>query len=226
MVLVSMSEAISMSERAEAAFWSDLGALTDQIGVHATACPDGAMETLCLEGVQDAAGLESFLRLYRDQILAPIEFPTILQASVHAGQGEWKALLALDQRLAEEPAMRFFAQPSRLMGRGCLRRLRGLRDVRVLQRYDEAVRDGRAHGWHTVVYGLVLSIFSIPLRQGLVNYQYQILQGFLRSASKTITMKDTLPEGMLAGIEALPMPKLDSPPRETDSTVIAFPEVP
>ena len=36
-----------------------------------------------------------------------------------------------------------------------------------------AVERGEAHGWHTLVDGVTLAIYSLPLRQGLLGYAQQ-----------------------------------------------------
>ena len=56
------------------------------------------------------------------------------------------------------------------MLRACARSAAGsarpLRDQRLVQRYLTAVEQGEAQGWHTLVYGLTLAVYSLPLRQG------------------------------------------------------------
>jgi hypothetical protein len=42
------------------------------------------------------------------------------------------------------------------------------------------VDEGRAHAWHTLVYGLTLSVYSLPLRQGLISYAAQTTRGFMQ----------------------------------------------
>ena len=74
-------------------------------------------------------------------------------------------------------------QASQRVGKTQLKRLRPLRDQRLVQRYLHAVQAGEAQAWHTVVYGLVLSLYSLPLRQGLLSYAQQTTRGFILSAS-------------------------------------------
>jgi len=80
--------------------------------------------------------------------------------------------------------MALFASASQRIGRVQLKRLRPLRDQRGLQRYIRAADAGGAHAWHTLVYGVTLASFSFPLRQGLLNYAEQVLQGFVTSSSR------------------------------------------
>jgi urease accessory protein UreF len=95
-------------------------------------------------------------------------------------------LIAYDSQIAREPVLEPFARPSRRAGQNQLKRLRPLRDHRLLQRYLRAVEEGRADGWHTLVLGLTLSIYSLPIRQGLVLYERQTLQGFVLAAARSL----------------------------------------
>lgn len=114
--------------------------------------------------------LSAFIRRYHAEILAPLELPAIARAAEHTRRNEGRELIALDQSLDREAALRDFADASRRVGRGQLRRLRPLRDHRVLQKYLAASDDGLVRPWHTVVYGVTLGLYAIPLRQGLMGY--------------------------------------------------------
>ncbi len=91
--------------------------------------------------------------------------------------------MALDLVLARDPRMRLFAEASRAVGRSQLRRLLPMRDQRLVRRYYEAVEVGRVNGWHVLVYGVVLDLFSLPLRQGLMTYARQTTSGFIERAA-------------------------------------------
>jgi urease accessory protein UreF len=65
-----------------------------------------------------------------------------------------------------------------------------LRGERRVQRYWRAVQRREAHAWHTIVYGLVLAVYAMPLRQGLINFGYQTVRGFIRSASTRLDLDD------------------------------------
>jgi urease accessory protein UreF len=60
----------------------------------------------------------------------------------------------------------------------------------VVQRYLRAVELGDAHGWHTLVYGLTLAIYSLPLRQGLLGYAHQTTRGFIYAAARTLQLSE------------------------------------
>jgi urease accessory protein UreF len=56
----------------------------------------------------------------------------------------------------------------------------------VIQRYLHALDTGDAHGWHTLVYGLTLAVYSLPLRQGLLGYAQQTTRGFIHAAARSL----------------------------------------
>lgn len=125
--------------------------------------------------IRDTATLEKFLAAYAQRLLLPIELPAIARAWNHVSRGETRELIALDQELTSEPLLTFFATPSREIGQFQLAGLRPMRDQRVVQRYWTAVEAGQAQGWHTLVFGLTLFIYSVPLRQGLCHYAEQTM---------------------------------------------------
>ena len=147
-------------------------------------------EWLCLKPVQDLRSLRLFLHNYQTELLLPLELPAIKSAHGHAARHEVRELVALDQRLAGEPALQSFASASRRVGQSHVRKLRPLRDDRVVQRYLQAIESGQAHGWHTLVYGLTLAIYSLPLRQGLLGYAHQTTRGFIYSAARTLRLSE------------------------------------
>ncbi len=125
--------------------------------------------------IRDTATLEKFLEAYAQRLLLPIELPAIARAWTHASRGETRELIALDQELTNQPLLTFFATPSREIGQMQLANLRPLRDQRVIQRYLTAVDSAQAQAWHTLVFGLTLFIYSLPLRQGLCHYAEQTM---------------------------------------------------
>jgi urease accessory protein UreF len=47
-----------------------------------------------------------------------------------------------------------------------------------------------AHGWHTLVYGLTLEVYSLALRQGLLGYAHQTTRGFIYAAARTLQLSE------------------------------------
>ncbi|HYT59058.1 MAG TPA: urease accessory UreF family protein [Haliangiales bacterium] len=141
--------------------------------------------------VPDGPSLRAFLCEYHSRILVPLELPAICRAHGHAARYEIRELIELDRQLADEPLLQKFATASQRVGKTQLKRLRPLRDQRLVQRYLRAVQAGEAHAWHTVVYGLILSLYSLPLRQGLLSYARQTTRGFVRSASGRLRLGES-----------------------------------
>lgn len=158
--------------------------LLEQIGpADGLARFDAARATRQFARVHDFPSLQSFLGAYQREILLPLEWPAILRAHAHASRYELRELVALDGRLAAEPALRDFAAASCRVGQRQLSKLRPLRDERFMQRYLKAIADGDARGWHTLVYGISLAVYSLPLRQGLLSYAQHTLGGFIDHAA-------------------------------------------
>jgi urease accessory protein UreF len=165
--------------------------LAEQLGSADGLVELGSVSSLLqLPPVNNIPSLRKFLGQYQLCILLPLELPAIEAAHGHATRNEVRELVALDQELAAESVLQNFAGPSRRVGQAQLQKLRPLRDQRVVQRYLAAVENGEAHGWHTLVYGLTLAIYSLPLRQGLLGYAHQTMRGFIYSAARMLALSE------------------------------------
>jgi urease accessory protein UreF len=176
----------------DAAEWlGDWHPLAEQLGSADGLVALGSVSTLLrLRPVRDFASLRAFLISYHEQILVPIELPSIQAAFGHTERNELRELIGLDQELANESILRNFSAASRRVGRSQLQKLRPLRDQRVVQRYLAAVEAELANGWHTLVYGITLEIYSLPLRQGLLGYSHQTTRGFIYSAARMLRLSE------------------------------------
>lgn len=148
------------------------------------------VEALALQPVASLPALRDFLLEYHARILMPHELPAIRSAYTHAASQHARELVALDWALSREPALGNFAPASRRVGLAQLQRLRPLRDERLVQRYLGAVTSGEAHGWHTLVYGVTLVVYSLPLRQGLLSYAQQTTRGFIQAAAPSLKLAE------------------------------------
>jgi urease accessory protein UreF len=182
---------INPSETA-AALLGDLHPLLDQLG-SAEGLVSLASENGLSQGrrVTDFKTLREMLEEYKTRILLAVELPSIYKAYHHASGNETRELIALDQEIGKLGIPRDFAAASQRIGREQLHRLRPLRDERLTQRYLQAVDEARAHGWHTLVYGLTLALYSVPAREGLLNYARQTFSGFIRAAGRTLELPET-----------------------------------
>ena len=166
---------------------------------------------LALPPVHDRESLRNFITSYHSKVLIPFEFPAIEAAHGHASRTEVRELVALDQELAGKPLLEPFAAASRRVGQTQMQKLRPLRDQRVVQRYLNAIESGDANGWHTVVYGLTLAIYSLPVRQGLLGYAHQVTRSFIYSGARLLRMSekecrrmfDETTEGLGHAVEAI-----------------------
>ena len=164
----------------------DLHPLIEQLGsLQGLVTLDSVSASLRLQPVENFRQLQTFLELYRKTILLPEELPVINSAFAQTSRNQLRELIALDQSLDGNPVLKDFASASRRVGQSQLKRLRPLRDQRLVQRYLQAVEAGEAQGWHTIVYGITLAIYSLPLRQGLLSYGRQTLLGFIHAAALT-----------------------------------------
>jgi urease accessory protein UreF len=197
----------------DAAEWlGDWHPLADQLGsADGLVTLSSVSASLRLAPVHSLPSLRQFLRDYQARILLPFELPAIQLAHGHATRHEVRELVALDRSLAAEPILGSFASASRRVGGSQLRKLRPLRDSRVIQRYLKAVESDQADGWHTLVYGLTLAVYSLPLRQGLLGYAHQTTRGFIYAAARMLHLSerqcralfDTLCADLPGAVEAL-----------------------
>ncbi len=176
----------------DAAEWlGDWHPLAEQLGSADGLVTLGSVSaSLRLVPVHDLSSLRHFLRNYHSRILLPVELPAIHDAHGHVARHEVRELVALDQSLVGQPILNEFATASRRVGQSQLRKLRPLRDDRVVQSYLHAVECGEAHGWHTLVYGITLAVYSLPLRQGLLGYAHQTTRSFIYSAARMLHLSE------------------------------------
>ena len=176
----------------DAAEWlGDWHPLAEQLGsADRLLAASSVAARLGLRPVVDLGTLRGFLQEYHARILWPLELPTILTAHGYASFNGLRELVALDQRLADEPKLREIAEGSRRVGQAQLKKLRPLRDERLVQRYLRAVEEGHAQGWHTLVYGVTLAIYSLPLQQGLLGYSHQTTRGLIYAAARPLRLSE------------------------------------
>jgi urease accessory protein UreF len=169
----------------------DLHPLVEQLGsLDGLVTLAGASDSLQVQQITNLSELRGFLQNYHERILCPVELPSIQKAFLHASRSEVRELVALDEQLGQEPILKNFAAASRRVGQGQLQKLRPLKDQRQVQRYLAAVDQGQAQGWHTIVFGLTLAVYSLPLRQGLFGYAHQTTRGFIHAAAPSLGLSD------------------------------------
>ena len=182
---------------------SDVASLVEQVG--SPGAPSSWPPGIPLGSIATLPSLKAWLTHFRQEVLGRREWPATLQAWDLARQGNARDLVALDQAWGINAVTLPFAEASRRVGQRQLNRLRALRDQRVIARYIEAIEAGRAHGWHPLVYGVYLAVFSLPLRQGLVNFGAQTLNGLARAVNRSNALsEETVLETVNAEVALLP----------------------
>ena len=142
------------------------------------------------EAVRDLLGLRSFLSRYEQDVLRAIELPAVHNAYWFANRGQFKELMALDAELSENEVLAPFAEASLAVGREHLRMLKPMYDQRLMQRFRKSVIAGEARGWNPVVFGMFLSIHSVPVREGLVQYGTRLWSGLVNGAQESGRLPD------------------------------------
>jgi urease accessory protein UreF len=185
-----------MSEQSHPAFEIE----SEQVDTRALAQQLGSAEELTtlsphafsqdLTRIHSLPVLRDFLLNYKDNTLALHEFDHIYMAWSHATRNELRELIELDNRISADPAWKPFMASSHNVGKRQLNKMRLLKDDRFIQRYRKAVQEGRAYAWHTVVYGIILATYSIPLRQGLLHYGRKTIGGFIASAARSLDLTE------------------------------------
>ena len=187
---------------------ADFRALEEQLGSpdEATAINSAAFAA-SLINIRTPDQFREFLTNFQAKTLANDELPTILRAYNNALRNEVREIVALDRSLEDRFPNEALANASERVGRNQLRRMRALKTERVVTRYWDAVHKKEAHGWHTVVFGVVLAVYSIPLRQGLNHYGQQTIRGFLEAGAASLRLRapeiNELESSLLAGMPQL-----------------------
>jgi urease accessory protein UreF len=175
---------------------SDLAELSSALGAAGGAAVDGS-------------SFRGFLSAYVTSVLIPVELPLVCQGFAHATRGAITELIALDRRHVPVGLAASLSEASQQVGRTHLRRMRPLRGERRVQRYWRAVEQGEAHAWHTVVYGLVLAVYGLPLRQGLLSFGCQTVRGFVGSVQKRRVLDPAEGEALEREFEGLLRPAVE-----------------
>jgi urease accessory protein UreF len=194
---------------------ADLRALEEQLGSPEEATAIGAEAfAATLINIRTPDQFREFLAHLQSQTIALEDLPTILRAYNHARRNEVREIIALDRSLKETFANEALANASERVGRNQLRKMRGLKTERVVTRYWDAVHNKEANGWHTVVFGVVLAVYSIPLRQGLNHYGQQTIRGFLEAGAASLKLRapevNALESTLLGGMPAIVERALES----------------
>jgi len=196
-------------ERVAEEFLGEVRLMTSALGA---GMPEGAVAVAPVFSGPGAIRTVPAFREFRDRYLQswmlPQEWPAILAAGELVGRGAAQELIAADrvwgERMTEAERVNVgwlgtgWKQASCRVGQRQLRRLRPLRDLRVVQRYLLAVDDGKAFGWHPFAFGVVMAAYHLPWRSGLLHFARQTMAGFLGGTPLAAQLPDTAQVALLA----------------------------
>ena len=191
------------SAQPQGAVLGELRAALEQLGSsEALINLEAAAGAVAHGNVSDWETFRNFITTFKLNVVCEHELPTIFRAYSHASANECRELIELDQRIAEGQSGVPFAEASRRIGQLQLKWLAPLRGERVVARYNAAVQEGKAAAWHTLVYGVTLAVYSIPVRQGLIGYATQILRRYIESAASAFGVGADEQDKLLNGVSA------------------------
>lgn len=140
--------------------------------------------------IKDCESYLAFLDWYTENLFIPIEAPSIIQAAEHLHYYRPRELIALDAQLSNNPILKQYCNTSRVLTLQQLRRLSPMRDQKIVRIYQTAIENHQANGWHFLIYGIVLGLFYIPYRQGLIAYAKHTYNYFSIAARDRIKLPD------------------------------------
>jgi len=144
--------------------------------------------------VNDAAGVEGFLRAYLEGSVAPADAVAMLSTARAGKAGDLAACIALDETLDAMKTVSELRDASRQMGRQMLRVVNHLPGQhRVLADFSEQVGIEATPGHHPVVFGIIGGVMAWPPKEMAAAYLYSTSAALVGAALRL------LPLGQLAG---------------------------
>lgn len=140
-------------------------------------------------GIRDIRTLRRFLSTWLEQSIARSDFPIIRWAYESASRNDANALIALDQLASTAPLPPPMRAASIRTGQQRLQTFASLKGHTCVRKYQSAVAAGQAQGHNAVVQGIHLFLFSIPIREGLLSYGYQLLSAFVDAAATSLQLE-------------------------------------
>jgi urease accessory protein len=144
--------------------------------------------------VNDATGVERFLRAYLENSAAPTDVVALLCAGRAGKAGDLAACFALDETLDAMKTVSELRDASRQMGRQTLRVANHLHGHhRLLLDFGEAVGKEMTPGHHPVVFGIMGGMMGWPSEEMAAAYLYSTSAALVGAALRL------MPLGQLAG---------------------------
>jgi len=132
--------------------------------------------------VSEAESMAHFLESHLWPMLIHFELPVVRFAQETALAGDKDGLIDLDCCVDATKTARELREASRATGRRRLHAFCETDPSHILQTFSRHVEEGRAHGHHSVVYGIGLA--SFPRQALLTSWAFQSLSAVCLSAPK------------------------------------------
>jgi urease accessory protein len=155
-------------------------------------------------GVNDAAGVEEFLRAYLEGSAAPTDAVAALCAWRAAQVEDLAACIVLDETLDALKSVSELRDASRQMGRQTLRvanHLPGLHHL--LADFGEAVGDELTPGHHPVVFGIMGGVMAWPPTEMAAAYLHSTSAALVGAALRLMPLGQLVGQRMLWDIRPL-----------------------
>jgi urease accessory protein len=143
--------------------------------------------------IQDAAGVEAFLRAYLEGCAGPSDAVALLCARRTAANENLASCVALDEMLDAVKVPSELRDASRQMGRQTLRVATHLPCHPLLEEFGKAVADEITPGHHAIVFGMIGGILGWDALEMTGAYLYSTSAALVGAALRL------LPLGQLAG---------------------------
>ncbi|MGB6431415.1 MAG: urease accessory UreF family protein [Candidatus Acidiferrales bacterium] len=152
------------------------------------------LETYVQSGtVNDAAGVESFVRAYLENSAGPTDAVAAISASRAAAAGDLAACVELDGALEAMKCAAELRDASRQMGRQTLRIAAAVSESAIIAEFFAAVTSGRTPGHHAVAFGLIANAQGWDARSTASALLYAVSAQLVGAALRL------MPLGQLAG---------------------------
>ncbi|MCL5291430.1 MAG: hypothetical protein M1548_02740 [Actinobacteria bacterium] len=146
-----------------------------------------SLETYVQEGVIPSKNeLMELLTAYLREVVAMSDGLAMLLAYRAAGESDLEEIIELDRILAAQKLARESREGSAKVGARMLRLAAGLYPSPVLNHFDELVFQGKAHGHHGVVFGVVGQAIGVGERELFLTFAYSTAAAMVGSAVRLI----------------------------------------